>query len=107
MKNILKISLIVILTLSLMFGIVACGGDEETPAPDNGGENNNGGDTNGGDTNGGDTNGGDTNGGDTNGGDTNGGDTNGGDTNGGDTNDNPIDVAPDPDDKWGEFVPIG
>ena len=40
MKNILKISLIMILALSLMFCIVACG-DEETPAPDNGGENNN------------------------------------------------------------------
>ena len=100
MKNILKISLIALLVMSLMFCIVACGG-EETPAPDNGGN------TDGGNTDGGNTDGGNTDGGNTDGGNTDGGDQ-GGEDNGdnGDQGDTPVTPDPEPG-KWGEFVPIG
>ena len=95
MKNILKISLIAILTLSLMFCIVACGGEETPEGTDNGGNN------------GGTTDGGNTNGGNTNGGTTGGGTTEGGDENNPPEEEETLQGGVDVEGVWGEFVPIG
>ena len=92
MKNILKICLIAILTMALLFTVVACGG-EKTPDPDNGGENN-GGENNGGENNGGENNGGENNG-------------TGGNEGGEEEDDGTIEIVTDTEGVWGDVNFIG
>ena len=105
MKNILKICLIAILTMALLFTVVACGG-EKTPDPDNGGENN-GGENNGGENNGGENNGGENNGtGGNEGGEDEGGEDEG-DEGGEEEDDGTIEIVTDTEGVWGDVNFIG
>ena len=100
MKNILKICLIAILTMALLFTVVACGG-EKTPDPDNGGENN------GGENNGGENNGGENNGtGGNEGGEDEGGEDEG-DEGGEEEDDGTIEIVTDTEGVWGDVNFIG
>ena len=105
MKNILKICLIAILTMALLFTVVACGG-EKTPDPDNGGENN-GGENNGGENNGGENKGGENNGtGGNEGGEGDEGGEDEGDE-GGEEDDGTIEIVTDTEGVWGDVNFIG